>query len=307
MGRTRTRTCLALVACVACGLVAAPAQATFHLTKIREVAGSSSDQAYIELQMYQPGQNLLSGHNLTFWDADAQVLGMPVPVQTIPLSGPNPPNGETQRTTLIGDSGVVGRDFTVDLNPFFDQTQGGNLVFGGAVCFEAVPVDCVSWGAFTGTANLPDHSTPYGQPLPVTSALNRSISRGCATLLEASDDTNNNAADFVAAPRAPRSNSVTPTEKSCGGAGNPSGAPDTKIKKRPKNRSGDDSPTFKFKSTESGSTFKCKLDHKKFKKCSSPKTYHGLKPGKHTFKVEAIDADGNVDSTPAKDKFKILP
>ena len=37
-------------------------------------------------------------------------------------------------------------------------------------------------------------------------------------------------------------------------------------------------------------------------------TYHGLDPGKHTFKVEAIDADGNVDKTPAKDKFKkILP
>ena len=77
----------------------------------------------------------------------------------------------------------------------------------------------------------------------------------------------------------------------------------TKIKKRPKNRSGDDSPTFKFKSTEAGSTFKCKLDHKKFHKCKSPKTYHGLDPGKHTFKVEAIDADGNVDPTPAKDKF----
>jgi hypothetical protein len=298
---------LAVLTLAGLGLVAVPAQATYHLTKIREISGSSSDQAYIELQMYQPGQNLVSGHNLTFWDADAQVLGMPTPVQTIPLSGPNPPNGQSQRTILIGDSALAGRDFTVDLTPFFDQTQGGNLVFAGAVCFEAVPVDCVSWGAFTGAARLPDHATPYSQPLPVTFALNRSISRGCATLLEASDDTNNNASDFVAAPRAPRNNSVTPTEKACAPGVGVGGDPNTKIKKRPKNKSGDDSPTFKFKSDEINSTFKCKLDHKKSHKCKSPKTYHGLDPGKHTFKVDAIDADGNVDPTPAKDKFKVLP
>ncbi len=30
-------------------------------------------------------------------------------------------------------------------------------------------------------------------------------------------------------------------------------------------------------------------------------TYH-----QHTFKVEAIDADGNVDKSPAKDKFTIV-
>jgi hypothetical protein len=92
-------------------------------------------------------------------------------------------------------------------------------------------------------------------------------------------------------------------------AGNGGGGvdPNTKIKKRPKNKSDDTTPTFKFKATEAGSTFKCKLDHKKFKKCKSPKTFHGLDPGKHKFKVEAIDSDGNVDSTPAKDKFKVLP
>ncbi len=125
-------------------------------------------------------------------------------------------------------------------------------------------------------------------------------------MLEASDDTGNNASDFSIQPRAPRPNAITPPEKSCGGPGNPSGAPNTKIKKRPKNRSHDDSPTFKFKSTESGSKFKCKLDRKKFHKCRSPKTYHHVKPGKHVFKVKAIDADGNVDKTPAKDRFKVL-
>ena len=56
---------------------------------------------------------------------------------------------------------------------------------------------------------------------------------------------------------------------------------------------------FTFSSTEVGSTFKCKLDKKAFAACTSPKTYK-VKPGKHTFQVEAVDAAGNIDATPAK-------
>ena len=63
---------------------------------------------------------------------------------------------------------------------------------------------------------------------------------------------------------------------------------------------------FKFSSTEAGSTFQCKLDRKPFKSCRSPKKYSGLKPGKHVFKVRAIDAAGNTDSSPAVKKFKVL-
>ena len=54
------------------------------------------------------------------------------------------------------------------------------------------------------------------------------------------------------------------------------------------------------------STFECKLDKKPFKACVSPKTVKHLDEHKHTFKVRAIDAAGNVDSSPAKDKFKVV-
>ncbi len=205
-------------------LVAAPrAHGSYHLTKIREISGDPGSQqnSYIELQMYADGQNLVSGHDLTFWDADGLVLGMPVPVQTITLSGPNPPNPEAQRTILIGDSAVAGRDFTVDLTPLLDATAGNNLVPAGAACFEAIPVDCVSWGgpAFTGAANLPDNATPFGTALPTATALRRDISRGCATALDVSDDTNDNAADFANVARDPTPNSATPIEQSCGPGG----------------------------------------------------------------------------------------
>jgi trimeric autotransporter adhesin len=65
------------------------------------------------------------------------------------------------------------------------------------------------------------------------------------------------------------------------------------------------SATFRFASGEAGSTFSCKLDKRKFRHCTSPKTYTKLKPGKHVFRVKARDAAGNRDSTPVVKRFRI--
>jgi hypothetical protein len=63
--------------------------------------------------------------------------------------------------------------------------------------------------------------------------------------------------------------------------------------------------TFKFASGEPGSTFTCKLDKKKLRPCTSPKTYKKLERGKHVFRVGARDRAGNLDATPAVKRFKI--
>jgi hypothetical protein len=63
--------------------------------------------------------------------------------------------------------------------------------------------------------------------------------------------------------------------------------------------------TFTFSSSEPGSTFQCKLDNHSFKPCSSPKKYKHLSSGKHKFRVQATDASGNVDASPAGKKFTI--
>ena len=63
--------------------------------------------------------------------------------------------------------------------------------------------------------------------------------------------------------------------------------------------------TFRFTSGEPGSTFSCKLDKRRFRPCTSPKTYKKLDPGKHVFRVRARDPAGNVDATPAVKRFKI--
>ena len=65
------------------------------------------------------------------------------------------------------------------------------------------------------------------------------------------------------------------------------------------------SPTFRFASSEPGSSFACKLDTQRSRACTSPKTYRKLKPGKHVFRVRARDRAGNVDATPAVKRFTI--
>jgi hypothetical protein len=86
----------------------------------------------------------------------------------------------------------------------------------------------------------------------------------------------------------------------------PPAAPQTTIKKGPKAKSAKTTAKFRFKSSVAGSTFQCKLDKKPFKKCKSPKTYNGIKPGKHIFKVRAVGPTGLVDPTSAKRKFTVL-
>jgi CSLREA domain-containing protein len=89
--------------------------------------------------------------------------------------------------------------------------------------------------------------------------------------------------------------------KDKGGSGQ-GGAPQTTIRKAQVTGT---TAKFKFTASEKGAKFECKLDKKKFKPCKSPKTYKGLKPGKHVFKVRAVKGK-KVDPTPAKRKFKIL-
>lgn len=84
-------------------------------------------------------------------------------------------------------------------------------------------------------------------------------------------------------------------------------APNTRLK-GPKRVEQGRKARFRFKSSEPGSSFLCKLDKKKFKPCSSPRKVRTGKLGtdrRHRFKVVAVDAAGNVDPTPAKRRFKV--
>jgi len=81
-------------------------------------------------------------------------------------------------------------------------------------------------------------------------------------------------------------------------------APETKIDKS-RFRIAARTATFWFSASETAQGFLCRLDKGDFKSCGSPRTYKRLKPGKHAFRVKAVDAAGNLDSSAAVAKFKI--
>jgi hypothetical protein len=204
-------------------LSAGSASATFHLMKVREISPGTDglDNSYVEVQMYAPFQSFLSnGANIATCDSTCSTVHTFFPFANVP-------NGDTQDTVLFGDGGIPleSKDFNVNLN--LDQVKAG-----GAVCYvsEFSYTDCVSWGNFSANSTLTDQFDPSANPGAPASALSsgmalrRTISAGCPTALEASDDTNNSAADFSVTTPNPRKNSVAPTEMTCT-TGAPTGSP----------------------------------------------------------------------------------
>jgi Ca2+-binding RTX toxin-like protein len=62
----------------------------------------------------------------------------------------------------------------------------------------------------------------------------------------------------------------------------------------------------RFDSSEAGSSFRCKLDRRPYRPCTSPRAYTvGI--GAHAVRILAIDAAGNSDSSPAVLRFRVRP
>lgn len=287
--RTARVAAITSLALAALAFAAPSAGAVFHLMKVREVfpgTAANPNSAFVELQMYAAGQNRVGGHSITSFTTDMVVLS------TFTMPG-DVPNGETQRTILIGDTSVADRDFTYDQLGESLQPHAG----GAALCFESI--DCVSWGSYSGSP-----PSPAGVNAPAISdgaSLERSILPNCPTLLESADDANNSVVDFGLAAPTPRNNATPPTETPCTGL-NPGGGPDTKIDKGPKKKTRKKRATFQFSSPTPAVSFECSVDGKPFTPCTSPHTVK-VKTGKHRFRVRAV-LDGVADGSPAEYTWK---
>jgi hypothetical protein len=298
---TTRRTGLAIAAIATLLLAALPASAsaTFHEIFVREVypgSAANPNAEYVELQMWNVGQELVGGHVLHTYGPTGSQQDTLLPTDVA--------NGANQSTILIATAEATSQ-FGVTAD--FALSSSGQLdPSGGAVCWESL--DCVSWGSFSGS--LPSPAGTPAAAVPDEMALRRTIAPGCATLLEAKDDRDNSAQDFSAVFPNPRPNSVVPTEHACGssGGGDDGGgnAPQTFLKRKPHRRSRDRTPTFRFTADESGVTFQCKLDRARYKACHSPFTTKHLSTGRHTFAVRARDGSGKLDPTPARCAFKVL-
>lgn len=272
-------------------LTAAPAQATFHLIKVREVHPGSNDDSYVELQMFAAGQSLLSGHSMTLYDASGSLVHSSTFTSSVP-------NSANQQTVLVGDTGVQG---AFGVAPDLVDSGLAISASGGAACWNAggIPADCVAWGNFSGGAALQlTTGTTVGSPvspggITAGKAIRRTIEPGCPTLLEESDDSDDSATDFSEVTPAPRNDSSPIGEHTC------AGAPNTAIDDKPALRSNSSSAEFTYEAP-TATSYECKLDAAVFGACplGGPKEYTGLADGSHTFQVRGVNASG-PDPTPA--------
>jgi hypothetical protein len=217
MNRNLTRLALAVTSVIAAGSLASTAGATFHENLIREVhEAPDSAGDYVELQAFSSGQNLVAGKHIVSYDAGGGVLTDFMIPSTVS-------NAVNQATILIANAGNV-NGVTPDFNAGPDLNVDNT---GGSVCYTdssiTIAVDCVAFdhandpNPFTvASFNPPQFGAPFilpGANLDGQSLI-RTISRGCATTLDPSDDTNS-AADFTLGAGTPRNNSMAPTETPC--------------------------------------------------------------------------------------------
>ncbi len=177
----------------------------------------------------------------------------------------------------------------------------------------------VSPGSTTATASATWHT--YGLRYPIGfdygSALEHSTTPALSPLGEQaptitqeisglSPSGNYQLRSYATAPVPPKLSASSTTLFQTSGATDMT-PPETTITKDPKNKLKKSKAKYKFISSEPNSTFVCKFDKKKPKPCDAGKAkYKRLDDGKHKFKVYAVDAAGNRDRSPAKDKFKVL-
>ena len=176
---------------------ALPTSATFHLIKIVEVFPGTAvapNAQYVVIQMYASGQEFVSGHAITVFNRSGALVG------TITFPG-DVNNGANQATILIA---------TAQAQTFFGVAADlvmspAILSAGGKVCWAGT-IDCVSWGNYIGgSAGVGTPFNASGGGLTFGRAAKRRLNiSGSATVLNAGDDTNNSATDFVA------SNTPTP-------------------------------------------------------------------------------------------------
>ncbi len=166
----------------------------------------------------RPGENLVSGtttirtFNSTAGLQSQYVIG----------SGPGPHPGAPERPEPAHDPGQQpvpallgsGRRLRCAGRRAADDRSGRRRLLHGEQPPTYTPIDCVAYGAFMATAMIPSAGPP-AVATPFESTLERSIAKGCATALDAADDTNNSSADFALSTRPPRSNATAPTETLC--------------------------------------------------------------------------------------------
>jgi cysteine-rich repeat protein len=180
---------------------------SFHLIKVKEVyAGSEAapNAQYVVIQMFSPGQNLVSGRQLRVFNADGVMTG------TFTF-GADVASGLDQASILIA---------TAEAQAFFAPLSADLAMtpvlspLGGKVCFHDPQfigdIDCASWGGYAGaTVGV---GVPFNIPVGLVrgTAMRRRLDVcGAPSILDDCDDTGDSANDFRPVTPTPRNNAGT--------------------------------------------------------------------------------------------------
>ena len=176
--------------------------------------------------------------------------------------------------------------FTFSVTPPVDPT---------ATAFEC-KVDSAGFGPCTdSTAPTGSHTTAALAEGPHSFQVRAVDSFGFADATPAAS------AFTVDIPDPPQPPAPTPDPPVATGDTDP---PETTIASGPKKKSKKRKAKFEFSSDEAGSSFQCDLDDGGFEPCDALETFK-VKRGKHTLQVRATDSAGNVDGSPAEQKWKV--
>jgi hypothetical protein len=108
----------------------------------------------------------------------------------------------------------------------------------------------------------------------------------------------------------------TPVTGTTAGSGSSGGAhapsyfvPQIRITFAPGSKTRRRSPVFRFTDStgQPGTTFRCKLDHKAWKRCASPLRLKRLGVGRHSLRILAVNGAGVATPRPVKRAFKVVP
>ena len=180
--------------------VALPASATFHLMKVVEVfpgTAAAPNAQYVVIQMYATGQNFVAGHAITVFNRSRRA-GRD--------HSPSPATSPTAPARQDPDRHHPGADvLRRDRRP---ADEPGDLSAGGKVCW-AEHHRLRGMGRLHRRHRGRRHAIQCGGRTHLRPRRERRLDiAGSATTLDAGDDTNNSANDFVATPR--RRRATTP-------------------------------------------------------------------------------------------------
>jgi uncharacterized delta-60 repeat protein len=243
------------------------------------------DDIPADLTVQADGRIIVAGGNSLDGDGDFALARL-----TVAGSLDSTFSGDGKLTTDFGSDSDFA--YSVGVQP------NGKIVVGGTGAKAGIPSDrSLAVARYTTAGNLDvgfsgdgRQTTDFGDERAAASAV---LVQPDAKLLVAGSTCTDGQCDTALA-------------RYVGGEGVPDTIPPhTTITSGPTGAISTQTPVFGFSSSEDGSTFECRVGGGPFTTCTSPYTATALGEGSHVFEVRAIDASGNVDSTPAARSFTV--